>query len=344
MLSMIATRAGKKRPHVRTKRVKKFVYLFFVVFCHPLTRSRKDFTLPTMSLLAILGWLLLSCLVLVFVEVACAMGQATWKPSVVLMVVATFLYNCALGLGRLLAHLSDVFSFFRRIVFWIRDVFFRFVPIDVILTALHDLQKPIHILVRVPLAFGRGVLEGLMEATVPIIASGTFLVGTLFFLVLWESLAIMFDHKVWRLSVLIAGLISALRDAASALGFYAVTFVVDIGTFVVDWLSRIFYIPLPIAKRALSSLYDSTANVTYVPTDFARGVKEGFALFQDSTMWWIVIRLIALLGMLAIAVFIIYHINWPTTKRSHRRHRLASAALPYGRSRVPSHSYRSHTC
>lgn len=95
---------------------------------------------------------IVSSLILLYViEVACRLKKTTHRPSTIIARIATHLYDTLHFLAYTIGLLFDLFGFVRRPVHRIRDLFFQWIPREVIEEAYRDLKAGFGQCFRVPL-------------------------------------------------------------------------------------------------------------------------------------------------------------------------------------------------
>lgn len=235
-----------------------------------------------MSILLAFGACIVAALLLVAVEVACAVLQVEVRPSYLLRLVARntgWLFGLV---GEFLAKIADVFSAFRRLVLFLHELFFRWIPVELVRQALRDLSTAIRDLLTAPMELFYGVGRGLMAATLPLVATTTFLVGSILSLVIWETTTMIMGWGFLRPSTFLATGVIGLRSAAYGTGFFFMSMVTDTWGWIARVVSRIINIPFPLVKKALDALFHSTQNITSVPEDFRHGIRDVAPTWVDS--------------------------------------------------------------
>lgn len=232
-----------------------------------------------MSVLALLLFAFLGALVLVAIEVGCAVARVAWRPSVLLRALAAHLGFLLGQVGELLGRLADVFQAFKHLVLFLRRIFFAWIPVELVKQAMRDLRDSTRDLLSTPAEFVWGIVRGLGKSAVPFVATFTFAVFFVVAVVLWEAIALMWDWRKLRLSVWIMAAVEGIRTAAWALGYALTAAVTDTYNLLARLVSTLLAIPLPMAREAVASLANSTRNITQVPHDIERGVLEALPVF-----------------------------------------------------------------
>jgi len=150
-----------------------------------------------MVLLALIGGVIATGILLFVLEVVCILRQAPHRPSTVLRTAAKVGYDGLHWLGHLLGIFFDLFGFVRRLLLKLRELFFKWIPKEVIIQAHADLKQSLGDLLAVPAGFFRGLWASILAATVPLVSGA--LAAVVFGIVplLWEVVGLV-RGWTWR--------------------------------------------------------------------------------------------------------------------------------------------------
>lgn len=172
---------------------------------------------PHMVLLAIIGGIIAAGILLFVIEVVCVLRQAPHRPSTVLRTAAKLGYDGLHWLGHLLGIFFDLFGFVRRLLLKLRELFFKWIPKEVILQAHADLKQSYGDVLAVPAGFFRGLWASIMAATVPLVSGALAVVVLGVVPLLWEVIGLV-RGWTWRPIALLLGLGFRVFDFFYSLG------------------------------------------------------------------------------------------------------------------------------
>jgi hypothetical protein len=238
-----------------------------------------------MSILALVAALVATALALVFVEVFAVVRQWSYRPSVLLRRLASALRHVFGRVGETLARLADVVSFFRHLVLLVRDLFFRFVPVEVVLQALRDLSEATGAVLKTPMEFFAGVYRGLVAAAMPLVATTTFFVASMVGVIVWETVTMLGGWEGARLSTWLAAAVAWMRTVAWSLGYGVTSLFTDLWGLLGRIVARLIAVPFPRVKEALEALLHSTHNVTLVLGDVRVGTLDALPPTWRDNAW-----------------------------------------------------------
>ena len=246
------------------------------------------------------------CTAMLFVvaEVLCAMMQLEIRPSYMLRLAARNMGWFFGIVGEFLGRIADVTSAFRRLVILIHDLFFQWIPVELVRQALRDLSAATRALVTTPMEFFYGIGRGLMAATLPLIATATFAVGSLVFLVIWETTTMVLDWQLLRPSTLMAIAVVSIRSASYGTGFFITAVITDLWGLIARGVSYITSIPFPTIRKAIDDMLKSTQNITFIPGDLRLGARAVVPTWPDNGYFTFIAQGIFVSGLLWIGYLI----------------------------------------
>lgn len=232
------------------------------------------------------GYFILSVLVAipvsVIAEIALLSNNIVYRPSWAIAKTGTGLRWSWFQMYYWLFLITDVGRFIKRFALFVRDVFFHFIPREVIVKAVDDLWKSLGVLVRSPYGMVEGFLAGLKEVRVPCLSASLVVIFNLFTFVvvpvITEVVLFVSGYETRPTTI--------LRSAAAAIYEHAkdttfgLRYLWDWKDAVVAFVSRFCaWIAPEIIKNATSTLYKEAGNLVTSP---ARGALAGLCmLFKD---------------------------------------------------------------
>ncbi len=129
-------------------------------------------------------------------EVALAVQKFETRPSTWLAAGVQRMHDGVWYAGYVLGMAADVLGFVRRFAIMIRDVFFDWIPREIIEKALTDFKQLFYQTVTVPTAFFKGLYEAICLAASPLFASTVFTFGAVACVVTLELLALVAPPSV----------------------------------------------------------------------------------------------------------------------------------------------------
>jgi len=213
----------------------------------------------------------------VIIEAICIVGKTERKPSTVILVVADMLRTKAFYyLAYVPALMADVFGFFRKVVFWIRDTFFGWIPKEALLEAMRNLRRAMAALLKSPLGLLEGLWAALAQSTLPLLSSLFFLVGTGVTVLSWEAIFFYYGIR-WRPSALLTWVGLSLYNVfyTSVASVYHLT---HIGGMIKAIVRYCFgWIPLDILQQGAADL----GSGGYTLATSVAGLRDGWFFLED---------------------------------------------------------------
>lgn len=215
--------------------------------------------------------------VIVFVvEVAMIMNKSEKRPSTGLAYIGRQLYAGFAHLATFLSILADVFGFVRRFVLWVRSIFFKWIPREIILQALHDLGKALGQVLQSPKGFFVGLWKGVKDATLPWL-TGLFLFLMFVVAPLFWEVALLLLGSVYRPSTFLFWIGGLLKHKVFYPLGYLISSLKDLPTFLKAVVGPIFqllfgWIPTEAIDESVHNLANATWNVSMSGKGFVDGL------------------------------------------------------------------------
>jgi len=207
-------------------------------------------------------------------EVALLLKGVTVRPSTVL---AAFAGHARSLLGRVvyvLGLVTDLARFIKEALLLLRDLFFRFVPREIILQAWRDLGAAFGALARVPLGAWDGFTRALGAVSMPWLTVILAVLATAVAPVVAELVAMSLGWDALRLTGFTHTAAAWLFAVGQEVG-YALHYFVDLRDLAVRVVSFLFgWLPVKTLRQATNAVYDGLWAVVTAPVlGFGKGVS-----------------------------------------------------------------------
>jgi hypothetical protein len=234
-------------------------------------------------------------------EIGLIMRKSDHRPSTMLLAFATGSRELLAAFNKRLIWLFDLLHFIHNAVVWVRDVFFKWVPREVIEQALRDLGRAWRATLRIPIGIFDGIYEGMLTVKSQLLAGSLFTVLCALSPGLLE-VSLLAAGAETRPSTVCIRIGIWLYELAFAV-FNLVYYLGDFFEFVAR-ISKLFFASLPIEviRNATKAVY---ANGWTMVSAAPRGALGGLANISLSDAWathpsaWLAIAsLLTLIGLL----------------------------------------------
>jgi len=206
-------------------------------------------------------------------EVRAIMRHST-RPSAHLKTFGAWAYRMAEGAAAFLGIFLDLFGGLRRLVHWVRDTFFRFIPKEVIEEAWRELKAGVKEIGKAPWGFVVGLYNSVRAAALPWLSGFFLFVALVVSPTAWEVALRLLGVERWLPSVLLVRLATWLYDAFFGLGGILVG-LKDLKRLAIVIVSRLFgWVPIALITNSTNAVWDGAGQVLASPRGFYEGIRS----------------------------------------------------------------------